>query len=567
MLFLPIVERELRVGARNWRTYYSRVLIGGVALAAFLYLIWALQGTFGRANTGMRILAGTSLALFVICFFGGIARLADCISQEKREDTLGFLFLTHLKGYDVVLGKLVAQSLTTFFLVLSVLPVMAIPILMGGVSGTQLFRVAISLLNAIFFSGAVALLVSTFVRVQRVAHGWVTAILVLHGILLPVGALFAQRYSQIGWLPLALNLPSPSYALAMAFDSALGLSTNFFWGAIGLQVTLSVIALALASALVPRLWQTRTSPRQKWAEALTLATYGNPEVRKARRERLLERNPIHWLTSRERFGPAASALFALITFSVAAWIVYRWFDTGIAAIIIILAAAANDFSLRIRVGTIASSRLGQDRQSGALEMILSTPLPVSEILRGVWMSIRGKLLWTYVPLLIVCGLGGIIAAKAMDGEPSVVLLFVAISISDFVVMGYAGMWEGMRVRNVKQAAGAALFKVVLRPWGAFLLVMPLLYHPAVLRDLMQENEPYSVAATGIAIWILNTIVTLRSAKRNLALHFREAATDRYNFEQRTSLLVRVCRWFPRRPQFAPSPARSCATLAATNGER
>ncbi|HQU46125.1 MAG TPA: hypothetical protein PK867_25150, partial [Pirellulales bacterium] len=40
---------------------------------------------------------------------------ADCISSERREGTLGLLFLTDLRGHDVVLGKLVVAGLGAFY--------------------------------------------------------------------------------------------------------------------------------------------------------------------------------------------------------------------------------------------------------------------------------------------------------------------------------------------------------------------------------------------------------------------------------------------------------------------
>ena len=46
---------------------------------------------------------------FGLCLLAGVLLTADCLSEEKREGTLGLLFLTDLKGYDVVLGKFMAM--------------------------------------------------------------------------------------------------------------------------------------------------------------------------------------------------------------------------------------------------------------------------------------------------------------------------------------------------------------------------------------------------------------------------------------------------------------------------
>lgn len=90
MTFLPIVERELR--------------LGGVCF---------------------QLLAGTAVT-------------ADCLSEEKRDGTLGPLFLTDLRGYDVVLGKLVATALPVFYSLVAAIPVLALPFWWSSESGQWL---------------------------------------------------------------------------------------------------------------------------------------------------------------------------------------------------------------------------------------------------------------------------------------------------------------------------------------------------------------------------------------------------------------------------------------------
>ena len=83
---------------------------------------------------------------------GGAIGTSDCLSEEKREGTLGLLFLTDLKGYDIVLGKLVATSINAFYAMLAIFPVMAISLLAGGVGGAEFWRVVMVAVNNLFFS-------------------------------------------------------------------------------------------------------------------------------------------------------------------------------------------------------------------------------------------------------------------------------------------------------------------------------------------------------------------------------------------------------------------------------
>src|SRR6266446_3455999 len=115
-----------------------------------------------------RILAGASV---LYCLLSGVRATADCLSAEKREGTLGLLFLTDLKGYDIVFGKLAATSLSGFFGLLAIVPVLGLPMMMGGVSWMEVGRMALVLANAFWFSLAVGIFVSALTRDARQAFG------------------------------------------------------------------------------------------------------------------------------------------------------------------------------------------------------------------------------------------------------------------------------------------------------------------------------------------------------------------------------------------------------------
>src|SRR5262245_66547555 len=132
MTLLPIVERELRVAARQAKTYRARLATAGVFVLLLAWMLWMGQGrSWFSARSTFQIMAWLA---FWWCLLAGILRTADCLSHEKRESTLGLLFLTDLKGHDVVLGKLLSSSLDTWLGLLGLFPVLAIPFLLGGVS-------------------------------------------------------------------------------------------------------------------------------------------------------------------------------------------------------------------------------------------------------------------------------------------------------------------------------------------------------------------------------------------------------------------------------------------------
>ena len=144
MSFLPIAERELRVAARLRSTFWVRIaaaLVATIIGGAFFVLINAAGFGAGGTNPGQVIFAVLTWISLAASLSAGLFFTSDCLSEEKREGTLGFLFLTDLRGYDVVFGKLLATSMRGFYGLLAVFPVLAITLLLGGVTGEQFWKV------------------------------------------------------------------------------------------------------------------------------------------------------------------------------------------------------------------------------------------------------------------------------------------------------------------------------------------------------------------------------------------------------------------------------------------
>src|SRR5207302_1134163 len=152
MTFLPIVQRELRVAARRKGTYrirsWTAVIAMGVSFVSFFFL-WLAGGV--RGNIGNQLFSNLTSYAFGLCLLAGVFLTADSLSEEKREGTLGLLFLTDLHGYDIVLGKFVARSLNAFYALFALLPLIALPLLMGGVTGAEFWRMTLALVNGLFF--------------------------------------------------------------------------------------------------------------------------------------------------------------------------------------------------------------------------------------------------------------------------------------------------------------------------------------------------------------------------------------------------------------------------------
>src|SRR5437899_7852607 len=130
MIVLPVIERELRACARQPFTYYLRALgVAAVMVACFLF---GMQHGFGP-TLGSRLFSSLHFTLFCAIWLLVPPLTADCLSRERREGTLGLLFLTRLRATDITVAKGFAHGLRGLTLWFAVLPVAAIPLMLGGV--------------------------------------------------------------------------------------------------------------------------------------------------------------------------------------------------------------------------------------------------------------------------------------------------------------------------------------------------------------------------------------------------------------------------------------------------
>ena len=178
LAFPPLVERELRAGARRPLFYWLRGLL---ALAAGFqgyelldhYVMGpppapglVVMAPAGPIITGVTVLHQMAWLLFVATLLMGLVS-ADTINRERREGTLGLLLLTDLTPREIVWGKMLSCGLTSFVVLLGSLPALMFPVLAGGVTGSQAALTGIGLLNTLFVALAAGLWMSTVFRERR----------------------------------------------------------------------------------------------------------------------------------------------------------------------------------------------------------------------------------------------------------------------------------------------------------------------------------------------------------------------------------------------------------------
>lgn len=302
MTFLPIVERELRVAARRSGTYWSRTQVAMAGLVPTFFMLVGPTGFMTPAQRGAQIFQVLAFLAFFFAIISAVRFTADCISSEKREGTLGLLFLTDLKPSDVVIGKLAATALNAVSGLVGLIPVLAIPTLLGGVTLGDVGRLSLVLLNSLFFALSVAMFISVVSWHERKAAGLSTIVLLAFCIGLPVvGGIIADS-GGAGQLAPLFAQASPGYALAFVRSGSFAAASGQFWFSTIVTHALGWIFFALACWRLPAAWQDRPTKSllDRWRDWCRDLVMGNAASRVVFRRYALGLNPVFWLASRER---------------------------------------------------------------------------------------------------------------------------------------------------------------------------------------------------------------------------------------------------------------------------
>ena len=488
MTLLPIVDRELRVAARRPATYWLRFIIGGAVFA-----LWFLLFVFGPAGVlgtrGQMVFCILSAIAFTFAILSGPLLTADSLSQERREGTLGLLFLTELQGYDVVLGKLMATSVHAFYGMAAVTPLFCYSMLAGGVTLPETFRIAVALLTTTFFSLSAGMLVSAHTRDARQAvAGTLSVVIILPCILAGLGLICGSLVKNgFGYFP---AWPSPIYLFVYSFDHLFQTppGATQYEGSFIFVVAFSALMLLVAGKHLGRAWHEKEAPHSVVSRERSPAdasfcgrAFSTP------RGDFLSADPYLWLASRDlrarrRFRVVISVFFAVWCCICIGAVLPAGSASkvGLFQAALILAFGFHHW-LKWAIGFEASRRFSEDRHSGALELLLVTPVSVEQIIAGQRRSLKRLF---KVPILLAIVANAVLFALTIfvnpgSCSPSEVLflaeLFVGgaiLMLVDFRALSWVAMWMALQTRRHTRAVQGTLLRVMLVPWLAiFVLVL------------------------------------------------------------------------------------------------
>jgi len=528
--FLPVVARELRVTARLPGTHWTRTIVALVALAIGGWIMLLPYATSAPGVLGKALFGSMSVLANIYALLLGLLRTSDCISEEKREGTLGLLFLTDLKAYDVVLGKLAATSLNSFYGMLAIFPILGISLLVGGVTGSEFGRMVLVSVNNLLFSLALGIFCSAISRDERKALALALFTMILVTALFPFFAsLSGNAGNGFSWNPIFLCL-SPSACVYMAFAKSPSYTgQDYFYASLITIHVLTWILLGIACFIVPRTWhdKVQSSIGRSGAGFWRELAFGSARSRGMKRLRLLDENAFFWLTSRDRLK--AILVWCFLGLIALFWIWgLTWDPSGWKTNIAYLWTAFIAHTvLKFWLTAEACRQFCQDCRSGALELVLSTPLTVSEIVTGQAMSLRRQFLF---PASLVVFADLVFLSSETDSEWTLTWIAgTSMFVADLVALSWLSMWLGLNSRSAARATAATLVRILVLPWLAFLALLTAMALSSVFlsRVMPQGFEGKMLIGAWMLFGFLNNALFGFWAARKLQSEFRLVATTRF----------------------------------------
>ena len=432
MRVLPVITRELRAQARQAFTYSMRML--GVMALLVTMLVLMFGDDFGAGNGSGLFVKLHRVVLLSIWILVPLSA-ADCISRERREGTLGLLFLTQLRPGDIVVAKTIAHVLRALTLWFVSLPVQMLPVLNGGVAWEHvLFSCVVNFWSISFVVSVSVVASASCQRASRAmaltaALGGVLAMILAYVFAVVIAFSFFLLLNQFAsaailgfgqdwnWFGAFVEIAKeplmcvkgffacimgdentwqglsqmPSAAAKNCFLAAFGVGALFAFG-------VSSLLLWIAVKIISRHWQDSIrSARVEKLEQVFLKPVLWVSFLKRRMKRKLERNPIGWLEQRSWSGRIVSWVwFTIVIVVYSMMLTGRNFMYGLSDTQPLMA-----WLLAVSIAATTAASFRRERENGVLELLLVSPLKSREIIKGRLRGLWGQFFPACATLLFI----------------------------------------------------------------------------------------------------------------------------------------------------------------------
>ena len=447
MIVVPVIGRELRASARQPFTYSLRTL--GVAAMLLACTVFGMRYNFGP-SLGGQLFGDLHFTLFWAVWVLVPLLTADCISRERREGTLGLLFLTRLSATDIVFAKTLAHALRALTLWFAALPVLTLPFLLGGVSWLEVLTSAAINFSSICWALAAGLLASAWSKswlrsvvgagllstLLLAMLGWLTGETMMQATRGATGSW--QTSLDYAWLTGIGMLMGATRYIRFVFSPSSTQFVRILCLLSGFSVLGLLFAIIIAGRRTRRVWQEvpPSKARLWWEKTFCTPIFWLAFFRSWMR-RKLERNPVGWLEQRRWTGRLVTWGWLAVVISIySAVLTDRYFFRSSSSIQNTMA-----WLLSGSLAMTAASSFGRERETGVMELLLVSPLGEAEI---IWGRLRG--LWgQFLPAFgLLLGIWAYFSALLSHHEDTGKIFVHAIS---FFTLPVVGLYFSLRCGN------------------------------------------------------------------------------------------------------------------------
>ena len=410
---LTILLRELRTQGRRIGTHLMRVAIAVPVF--FLCLSDLVSEDPDNSDTLVRT---SSILMVLFCFGAGFA-VSDVIGSERRRGTLGLLMLTPLRPNQVLLGKASCQATHHLLCLAAVVPVIALPLISGGITWQEVVMQCVNLLAATLLGLSAGLLATTCFRQPWASLS--TCLLVLLALFLVPPALrsYYVFVNSIGpdqqgglWSGL-LELPAAASRMS-AGTAANPLLDSDWWEHLGPTLLICAVLFVLALSNFRAQWAIERDPsrlpgreRRPEAPRPEPPSWVCPSIRRRRLHLPEGRNPCEELAGAYADNPLGSRMILMILSSVflSVYLFTRFDGSSNHPLFASFGIDDNHYlfyggflilievAVRWSLAAEIPRQYGQERNGGTLELVLGSSLSAGQVARGLARATIRTHLW------------------------------------------------------------------------------------------------------------------------------------------------------------------------------
>jgi ABC-type transport system involved in multi-copper enzyme maturation permease subunit len=463
-LILSLFTRELLTQPRRKSFYIRRLAWIGVAAAIPLWGNWIMS--LAQSTTmGLSIFRLLSSFAVVGMFVIPLYTSAALVLRERTERTLGLLFMTDLRGWQIVTGKFLTALFYSLSYTLGVMPLIILTASLGGIAASQILYTFVLLFGILFLGTCVGMFAGTVAASENRMSRVLFFVAILLFALIPEAAVRGYcRLTHSIHLDTLLNISSPIHALrdmTNAINMHHSLYNCLYNMLLGLPFLIATYILLPKKAISKEKLSIKQTLIEKMREHARLKNL----IRRPK----LKGNPVAWRELTFTYGGGqnrASRMFVMIlgglTLVLMGVLLATGYDRNMAQ------GLAMNFGILcltifiLSTVTQASGAFYGDRTNRTLEVLLTTSLSERDIVIGKGLAIyKASLPWMIGTL---SGAAMWFLATLPDVYAWIVWIVLAALLSVWFSFCSMAMWLSIKF---KRAAALTISVVVFIAWSVF----------------------------------------------------------------------------------------------------